>query len=210
MAIYATEPNAFDDEEINLLLGLANDLAYGIMALRSRAEQRRAEEALKESEQKLRSLASQLLTIQERERRRVSRELHDELGQALTVLKIHLVAIENKLQQNQQGLKANCEHILTYIDGVIENVRRLSWDLSPSILEDLGLSSSLGLPPGRNLSKSQPELFPGMDEIDNLFSPETLINIYRIFQESLTNIVKHARATQISVGIHQQDDGSPL
>jgi len=66
LTIYATEPNAFDDEEINLLLGLANDLAYGIMALRGRAEQRRAEEALKESEQELRGLTSQLLSIQEK------------------------------------------------------------------------------------------------------------------------------------------------
>ena len=97
LTIYAAEPNAFDDEEINLLLGLANDLAYGIMALRSRAEQRRAEEALKESEQELRRLTSQLLSIQEQERRRVARELHDELGQALTVLKINLVAIEDNL-----------------------------------------------------------------------------------------------------------------
>ena len=95
LTIYAAEPNAFDDEEINLLLGLANDLAYGIMALRARAEQRRAEEALKESEQELRLLTAQLLSIQEQERRRVARELHDELGQALTVLKIHLVAIED-------------------------------------------------------------------------------------------------------------------
>ena len=66
-------------------------------------ERQRAEEALRDSEQKLRLLASQLLTVQEKERRRVSRELHDELGQALTVLKIHLVAIENKLRRDQQG-----------------------------------------------------------------------------------------------------------
>ncbi|HLD47363.1 MAG TPA: PAS domain S-box protein, partial [Desulfobaccales bacterium] len=68
LCIYAAAPDAFDDEEIKLLLGLANDLAYGIMTLRGRAEQRRAEEALKESEQELRRLASQLLSIQEKER----------------------------------------------------------------------------------------------------------------------------------------------
>ena len=75
-------------------------------------ERKRAEEALRDSEQKLRLLASQLLTVQEKERRRVSRELHDELGQALTVLKIHLVAIENGLRRDQQGLKAGCERLL--------------------------------------------------------------------------------------------------
>jgi PAS domain S-box-containing protein len=205
LCIYATEPNAFDDEEISLLLGLANDLAYGIMALRGRAEQRRAEEALKESEQELRRLASQLLTIQEKERRRVARELHDELGQALTVLKINLVAIEDKLAPDQQPLRASCEHMLSYIDTVIENVRRLSWDLSPSSLEDLGLSAALGYLADETCRNHGMQSEVVMDEIDHLFAPEIQINIYRIFQESLTNVVKHARASLVSVNVVRED-----
>ena len=205
LTIYATDPNAFDDEEINLLLGLANDLAYGIMALRGRAEQRRAEEALKESEQELRRLASQLLSIQEKERRRVARELHDELGQALTVLKINLVAIEDKLAPDQQHLKASCEHMLSYIDTVIENVRRLSWDLSPSSLEDLGLSAALGYLVDETCRNHNMQSEVVMDEIDHLFTPEIQINIYRIFQESLTNVVKHARASLVSVNVTRED-----
>ncbi len=206
LTIYAVEPHAFDDEEINLLVGLANDLAYGITALRARADHRRAEEALKDSEQKLRLLASQLLSVQERERRRVARELHDELGQALTVLKIHLAAIEDKLPKNQPALQRNCEQLLDYIDGVIENVRRLSWDLSPSILEDLGLSASLGYLIDEISRNNQMQDAVKMDQVDHLFSAETQINIYRIFQESLTNIVKHAHASQLAVDIHRQDN----
>ncbi len=205
LTIYASAPNAFDDEEINLLEGLANDLSYGIMGLRARAEQRRAEQALKKSEQELRLLTARLLSIQEQERRRVARELHDELGQALTVLKIHLVAIEDKLSPAQQVLKANCEQMLSYIDTVIENVRRLSWDLSPSSLEDLGLSSALGYLVDEICRNHNIQTTVAMDGIDHLFSPETQINIYRIFQESLTNVVKHARATQVSVQVKRQD-----
>ena len=205
LCIYATEPNAFDDEEIKLLLGLANDLAYGIMALRGRAEQRRAEAALKESEQELRRLASQLLSVQEQERRRVARELHDELGQALTVLKINLVAIEDNLAPDQQHLRANCETMLSYIDSVIENVRRLSWDLSPSSLEDLGLSAALGYLVDETCRNHNLQSAVVMDEIDNLFRPEIQINIYRIFQESLTNVVKHARASLVSVNVVRED-----
>jgi PAS domain S-box-containing protein len=201
LAIYAVEPDAFDDEEIRLLMGLADDLAYGITALRAQAERRRAEEALKESEQELRLLTSRLLSIQEKERRRVARELHDELGQSLTVLKIHLVAIEEKLSPKQQHLKANCEQMLSYIDTVIENVRRLSWDLSPSSLEDLGLSSSLAYLVDEICRNNNIQSSVAMDEIDQLFSPETQINIYRIFQESLTNIVRHARADHVSVNV---------
>jgi len=205
LTIYAADPDAFDDEEIKLLLGLANDLAYGIMALRGRAEQRRAEAALKESEQELRRLASQLLSIQEKERRRVARELHDELGQALTVLKINLVAIEDKLAPDQQHLKASCEHNLSYIDTVIENVRRLSWDLSPSSLEDLGLSAALGYLVDETCRNHHMQSEVVMDAIDHLFTPEIQINIYRIFQESLTNVVKHARASLVSVNVARED-----
>jgi len=203
--IYAGEPNAFDTEEINLLLGLANDLAYGIMALRSRTEQRRAEAALKDSEQELRRLASQLLSIQEQERRRVARELHDELGQALTVLKINLVALEDQLAPDQQGLKSSCEHMLSYIDTVIENVRRLSWDLSPSSLEDLGLSAALGYLVDETCHNHNIQCALVMDEIDHLFTPEIQINIYRIFQESLTNVVKHAQASLVSVNVIREE-----
>ena len=205
LTIYAAEPNAFDDEEINLLLGLANDLAYGIMALRSRAEQLRAKEALKESEQELRLLTSQLLSIQEQERRRVARELHDELGQALTVLKINLVAIEDKLAPDQQHLRANCEHMLSYIDTVIENVRRLSWDLSPSSLEDLGLAAALGYLVDETCRNHHMHSAVVIDGIDHLFPPEIQINIYRIFQETLTNVVKHARASLVSVQVSRED-----
>jgi PAS domain S-box-containing protein len=169
-------------------------------------ERKQAEEALRDSEQKLRQLASQLLTIQEKERRRVSRELHDELGQALTVLKIHLVAIENKLRRDQAGLKANCEKLLSDIDAVIENVRRLSYDLSPSTLEDLGLSSSLKHLVEETCRNHQILCDLTLAEIDHLFSPETKINIYRIFQESLTNMVRHAAADHIAVEIAKQSD----
>jgi PAS domain S-box-containing protein len=205
LTIYAAAPNAFDDEEINLLLGLANDLAYGIMALRGRIVQRRVEKALKESERELRQLTSQLLSIQEKERRRVARELHDELGQALTVLKINLVAIEDNLAPDQPHLKANCENMLSYIDTVIENVRRLSWDLSPSSLEDLGLSAALGYLVDETCRTHNMQSVVAMDEIDHLFAPEIQINIYRMFQESLTNVVKHARASLVSVQVTRED-----
>jgi PAS domain S-box-containing protein len=206
LAIYAAEANAFDDEEISLLLGLANDLSYGIKALRAGAERQRAEEARQDSEQKLRLLASQLLTVQEKERRRVSRELHDELGQALTVLKIHLVDIEKKLRRDQPELKGSCERLLGYIDAVIENVRRLSWDLSPSILEDLGLSSSLKYLVQETCRNHHMRHTVALDEIDQLFSPEAQINIYRIFQEALTNIVRHADAARIDVKITKEEN----
>jgi PAS domain S-box-containing protein len=167
---------------------------------------RRAEEALRASEQRLRFLTSQLLSAQELERKRISMELHDELGQNLAVLKLQIRAIERALGEDQQDLKEGCQELLHYLDGVIDNIRRLSHDLSPAILEDLGLQSALkylinGVSKHYNVSHSFE-----VEDLDHLFPPEVQIIIYRIFQECLTNISKHAGATEVLIVV-KEDNG---
>jgi PAS domain S-box-containing protein len=166
---------------------------------------RRAEEALRESEQRLRFLTSRLLTAQERERKRISMELHDELGQSLAVLKLQIRAIERGLGEDQQDLKGECRELLGYLDGVIDDIRRLSRDLSPAILEDLGLQSALKyLIDGVSKHYTVSHTFEVAD-LDHLFPSEAQIIIYRIFQECLTNISKHAGATEVSMAVKEQD-----
>jgi signal transduction histidine kinase len=103
-------------------------------------DRKKAEEALRGSEKKLRFLADQLLTAQENERKRLAAELHDELGHALLALKVHLSSIEKKLLPEQQDIKEEIRAQLEYIHEVIQDVRRLYHDLSPGDLEDLGLT----------------------------------------------------------------------
>jgi PAS domain S-box-containing protein len=171
------------------------------------SERKEAERALRESEQKLRLLSSHLLTAQETERRRISIELHDELGQALMVLKLHLKSMERKLQKNQVGLKEECEHTLQYINQIIDKVRRISRDLSPSILEDLGLTAALRwLIDDFTSHSNNIESSVDIPELNDLFSPDAKIIIYRIFQEAFTNIGKCADATHLSVVIKKQGD----
>jgi len=102
------------------------------------AERKRAEETLKESEKRTEKLASRLISAQEIERKRIAMELHDELGQALNAIKLNLRVIENGLGNDQPVIREECEKLLVYMDHVIEDVRRLSLALSPTILEDLG------------------------------------------------------------------------
>ena len=165
-----------------------------------------AREKLWESEENLRHLASQLFTAQEDERKRISRELHDELGQALLVLKLQTRAIEGDLQPDQQQLREECLEMLGNIDQVVDNVRRLSRDLSPTLLEDLGLSAAL-----RHLITEfgkhyQIKYSLQETNIDALFPLPTQIAIYRIIQESLTNIGKHSQADLLLVAITRHDD----
>ena len=168
------------------------------------SRRRRAEEALWESEQRLRFLTSQLLTAQERERKRISMELHDELGQSLAVLKLQVRAIERGLGDARPDLKMECRELLDYLDGVIDNVRRLSRDLSPAILEDLGLQSALKyLINGVSKHYSVSHSFE-VEDLDQLFTSDAQIIIYRIFQECLTNISKHADASEVSIAIRKK------
>ena len=164
------------------------------------------EEKLLESEKNLRQLASQLMTAQEDERKRISQELHDELGQALLVLKLQTRSVEKELQPEQETLRAECLEMLDNIDQVVNNVRRLSHDLSPLLLEDLGLSVALErlireFCKHYNIEYSNPET-----DLNNLFTLESQTTIYRIFQESLTNIGKHSQATRLTVSISRTDD----
>ena len=168
-------------------------------------ERKQAEEALRESERKLRLLSSYLLTAQETERGRISKELHDELGQGLIALKLRLRSIERKLGKDQTALREECEETQEYIDQVIENVRRLSRDLSPYILEDLGLSAGLRRVIDGFIRHHGLKASVSIADIDGLFSQRVQLMIYRIIQEVLTNIGKHAEATRISVVVKEED-----
>jgi len=168
-------------------------------------ERKQAEEALRESERELHFLSSQLLTAQEKERKRVSIELHDELGQSLMVLKLKLRSIQEGLQTGQARLKTECDQGIAYINEVIENVRRLSRDLSPSILENLGLSAAIRWLVDAFTKHTKIECSLEIREIENMFSEEEEITIYRMIQECLTNIAKHAQATHVSLVIREQE-----
>lgn len=193
----------------NLVAARTGELTRTNEQLREEIEDRkRAEQALMESGEKLRSLTGQLMSVQERERSRISAELHDELGQALMVLKMDIAALQDKLRKDQVKLRKDCSRLLSYIDDTVDNVRRLCWDLGPYLMEGLSLSASLeylisGMCKKHNFSCSL-----NLQEIDARLSVETQTKIYRILQESLTNIAKHAGADQISVTLKR--DGARL
>ncbi len=170
-------------------------------------EQRNAERALLESEKQLRYLSSQLLMAEETERRRISRELHDELGGALTAIKLRLSFIEKGLKRNQIAIKEECESISQYIDQVIEEVRRLSRDLTPSILEDAGLLAAIRWLIGNSNKNYHVDMTMDVMDIDDLFSRDAQIIVYRIFQEALTHIGRHAQAKNVCLMIRKHNGG---
>jgi PAS domain S-box-containing protein len=174
--------------------------------LELRVEERTRE--LEVQKNRLRFLSSRLIMAQEQERRRVSRGLHDEMGQALAILKLRLKSIQRGFPEGQSSLKEEFDDTTQHIDQIIENVRRLSKDLSPVILEDLGLSAALKWLI-KNFGK-QHSIRTSVEivNIDHLYSQEIQTNLYRIFQEALTNIIKHARAGHVSFVAKKEEKGS--
>lgn len=168
--------------------------------------ERRTEE-LTAANERLRLLSSKLLSAQEEERSKISRELHDELGQALTLAKLQVRAIERRLPADEAALREECRTVLANLNGVIENVRRLSRDLSPIILEDLGLTRALRRLADNVAGTHDIRLTVDLADIDELFSRDVRISVYRIVQEALTNIVKHSQAASASIVIRCEDDG---
>lgn len=158
-----------------------------------------AQEALRESEMRLRLLSSRLINAQEEERKRISRELHDELGQDLMVLKLQLKSLEGDKGRRDSDRERTLQQILKYINGIAENVRRLSRNLSPAILEDLGLVAAIRWLSEETSKLYQLDITTDVYDMDGLFAPEHETIIYRIIQEALTNVVKHARATQVHI-----------
>lgn len=167
--------------------------------------EKQAREALQKSEQQLRNLSSQLMTVQETERRRISRELHDELGGSLAVLKLRLSFIKRNLQIEQKKLKDECQQNMEHIDDILESMHRLSRDLSPSILEDIGLIPALKRLIEKFAENYDLKVTFDIIEPHFLLPKDSYIMIYRIFQEALTNIGKHARAKNITFKIDKND-----
>jgi signal transduction histidine kinase/DNA-binding response OmpR family regulator len=197
-------------QDVTFLLCTARLFVRGhpqvLVTLQDITELKHTEEALRTSERKLRLLATQLLNAQEDERKRISRELHDELGHALLTLKLNLRSVETELLPEQPGLSEEIGAILQYIDEVIKNVRRLYLGLSPGDLEDLGITTALN-----SLINEFSQYHPGItwsidfENIDALLPLGFQTAIYRIFQEILTNIGKYAAPSHIAMTIRKRD-----
>ncbi|MFH1217369.1 MAG: sensor histidine kinase [Pseudomonadota bacterium] len=165
---------------------------------------KKIEEALRDSEETLHQLSINLLTIQENERRRISLELHDELGQSLAALKMQVGCIEKQFGAKiPEFLSSECKELREGINLIIENVRRLSRDLSPVVLDDLGLDAALEYLITNFAKLHEIEIFMDLIEINHFFGQDEQRLIYRIVQESLNNIGKHAQATHVSIKIEK-------
>jgi PAS domain S-box-containing protein len=180
---------------------------------------KRAQEELEGSHERLRALAAHLQAAREEERTRVAREIHDELGQALTGVKMDLAWLRKKLPKELVPLKEKTESMLGLMDQTIQSVRRISTELRPGVLDDLGLTAAIEwqIQEFQKRTGIKCQLAARLEDI-GLDRPRSTA-LFRIFQETLTNIARHAHATKVSikleqkngdVSLHVQDNGNGI
>ena len=163
--------------------------------------------------EELRALSKRLLTVQEEERRHISRELHDEIGQALTILKIKLQTLPNSQTDVHGALilsPENVQEMVRSIDDTLQQVRNLSVDLRPSVLDDLGLPAALRWYVDRQAQLSGIEIkFQSLSNIDRIAS-EIETACFRLVQEAIINIIRHSEASRARVLLERDQTGIHL
>jgi len=170
-------------------------------------ERKEAEDCLKRSHEQLHALTGHLQRVREEERARIAREIHDELGQALTGIKIDLSRLRSNLMQEGSApahVFKEFNALLLLVNNTIEASRTLSSRLRPSILDDLGLVTALKWYARRFSERTgiMPVIRCQEEEIQE--DPDRAIALFRIYQECLTNITRHARADTIIVDIREE------
>lgn len=172
------------------------------------SEKVKAQEEIKQTSEKLHQLTAHLQNVREQERKRIGREIHDELGQQLTAIKMDVSWIDKKMPEELIPLKGKIRNVLDLINGSNQSVRRILNELRPTILEDYGLKEALDwLSTQFTDATGVPVEFTAKETSGHKLVPEDVtICIFRIYQEALTNITRYAAAKKVTTVLNIRDN----
>jgi signal transduction histidine kinase len=169
-----------------------------------RRENQKSQERLRRSHDQLRALTGHLRFVREEERTRIAREVHDELGQALTGLKLDLSWLSGKVA-GKRALQRKISAMSAQVDTTIQTVRRIATELRPGVLDNLGLAAAIEWQTMDFQERTGIRCVIKMDLKETIWDREFGTMCFRIFQETLTNIVRHAKATRVDISLTQID-----
>jgi PAS domain S-box-containing protein len=168
-------------------------------------ERKLAENAIKKSEEQLRALTTYLQRIGEIERTNIAREIHDELGQTLTVLKMDMAWLRKRLPDGLTSLPEKADTMSQLINKTIQTVKKISTDLRPGLLDDLGLAAAIEWQAEEFQKRTGIRCKITIEPKDITLDRDRNTAIFRIFQETLTNVARHAKASEVNASLKQRD-----
>lgn len=192
------------------LFDLKGDIEYIVEIQQNITERKNIEERLRISREQLRGLTAYLESAREEERRKMARNIHDELGQMLTGLKIDLSWLAKGLSTEQESLLEKTKSMSKLVDTTIQTVKKIATELRPGVLDDLGISAAIEWQTGEFEKLAEIECKFSSNPSDIILDQERSIVIFRIFQEILTNIIRHADATRVKVSLNEEDSSIVL
>lgn len=193
-----TSAEAVFDSEGNVIAVFGNTIDL--------TERKKASEEIKNAYQEIRRLTDYLQNIREKERSNIAREIHDELGQLLTVLKMDASWLSKKIAPEDKEASQKMEKFIQLLDETFKSVRRISYALRPGILDDLGLIAAM------EWYLSEFEKHSGIKTVfdhceDDIVLPDNFnTGLFRILQESLINVTRHANAKKVKVALKMKDE----
>lgn len=204
LSIHSYQSGVYDDKTLATFQTLA-DYCGGAL------ERMRVREELRESRERLRALAAHLQSVREEERKHIAREIHDEMGQSLTGLKMDLAWIRVRLQagdlaQNRQQVFDKLNLMGAVLDGTAGLVRKLCTELRPGILDDLGLASAIEWQAREFERRTGIACKTSIELGDSVVDPDRSTGLFRIFQEILTNAARHSRASRVDILLECDDE----
>jgi PAS domain S-box-containing protein len=168
-------------------------------------ERKLVETAIKKSEEQLRNLTTYLQRVGEIERTNIAREIHDELGQTLTVLKMDLSWLRKRLPEDQISVRERTDTMSQLINRTIQTVKKISTALRPGLLDDLGLAAAIEWQAEEFQQRTGIRCNITIEPKDITFDKDRNTALFRILQETLTNVARHAEASAVKVSLKQRD-----
>ncbi len=193
-AFHISDQRELSDQDIHLMGSLGNFLGGAV-------ENARLLHTVHKHREELKGVTAKLFNSQEMERRRIARELHDEVGQALTGINFALEDIEKQFHDNHIDIKDQICNVKKYIKDTYQELRSISYNLHPSLLSDLGLEAALETYLKNSAKQTGLEIDFQMIGFETRIDPDIETTLYRLTQEVLTNTIRHARATKFKLHI---------
>jgi two-component system sensor histidine kinase UhpB len=166
---------------------------------------KRMEEKLMQTTEQLRNLSAHLQSVREEERTNIAREIHDELGQVLTVLKIQVTLLSKELKKDQFSIRERMLSVARLLEETVESVQRITSELRPGILDELGLVPAIEWQAQEFNNRTKINVECNLPKEEIILDQSKATAVFRIFQEALTNIARHANASKVKIILEQSD-----